>query len=114
MYKPMAPTTTVILIFVTLGLYGLYWIYITFEELKRQNGQGLGGMLALVLGIVTGGLIPLFMLVSELGNAFQKQGKQSTFSMIYPIIAIVIPLIGAIVYYHTAQTAMVTLSEGKA
>ena len=39
-----------ILIFIiTLGIYGLYWVYKTQEEIKHHTGQGVGGVLGLVI-----------------------------------------------------------------
>src|SRR6266568_4803283 len=48
--EPRNPTTVALLSLVTCGIYGLYWAYLTFEELKQHNGEGLGGGL--------GGLLP--------------------------------------------------------
>jgi hypothetical protein len=33
----------------TLGLYGIYWVYKTQEEIKRYSGNGIGGILGLVV-----------------------------------------------------------------
>jgi Domain of unknown function (DUF4234) len=42
-----------ILIFiVTIGIYGLYWVYKTHEELKVHTGEGIGGVLGLVIYIL--------------------------------------------------------------
>ena len=37
---------------VTCGLYAYYWIYITGEELKEHNREGLGGVALLLLSFV--------------------------------------------------------------
>ena len=43
----------VILIFIiTFGIYGIYWAYKTHEELKVHTGEGLGGVLGLVICIL--------------------------------------------------------------
>ena len=40
----------IIISIITLGIYFLYWHYKTGEELKRYSGEGLGGVLWLVIG----------------------------------------------------------------
>jgi Domain of unknown function (DUF4234) len=39
----------ILLFFVTLSLYGWYWAFKTQEEVKNHSGQGLGGVLGLVI-----------------------------------------------------------------
>ena len=42
-----------ILIFiVTIGLYSLYWVFKTQEEVKEHSGIGVGGVLGLVIWIL--------------------------------------------------------------
>ena len=37
---------------VTLGIYWIYWYYKTGEEVKNYSGEGLGGVLWLVIAVV--------------------------------------------------------------
>ena len=37
---------------VTFGIYWLYWLYKSHEEIKEHSGQGIGGVLGLVIGIL--------------------------------------------------------------
>ena len=39
---------------VTLGIYWIYWYYKTGEEIKNYSGEGLGGVLWLVIALVIG------------------------------------------------------------
>jgi hypothetical protein len=59
---------------VTLGIYWLYWVYKTQEEMKARTGQGLGGVLGLVVWIVVGA-VSAFVIPSELGNMYAGDGK---------------------------------------
>jgi hypothetical protein len=43
--------TCFLLMVVTLGIYGWVWYFKTHEEMKRHTGTGLGGGIALLLGI---------------------------------------------------------------
>ena len=53
--EPRNPTTVALLSLVTCGIYGLYWAYLTFEELKQHNGEGLGGGLGALLSWLVAG-----------------------------------------------------------
>jgi len=67
-----------ILIFiVTFGIYGYYWTYMTFEELKNhRGGQGIGGAIALILMFVGGAIAIPFIAGSELGNMYAEDGQE--------------------------------------
>ena len=53
--QPRNPTTVALLSLVTCGIYALYWAYLTFEELKQHNGEGLGGGLGALLSWLVAG-----------------------------------------------------------
>src|SRR5262245_44931211 len=42
----------ILLYIVTLNFYSWYWVYKTAEEMKRHTGDGLGGVLGLVIWIL--------------------------------------------------------------
>ena len=60
---------------ITGGIYALYYYFATHEEMKQHSGQGLGGVLGLVLAIFTGGLVTIFALPNEVGNLYARQGR---------------------------------------
>ena len=60
---------------ITLGIYSLYYYFATHEEMKQHSGEGLGGALGLVLGLLTGGLVTAFVLPNEVGNLYARQGR---------------------------------------
>ena len=45
------PLTVVLLSIVTLGIYLLYWIYITFAEVRAHRGKGTSGIVGLLLAL---------------------------------------------------------------
>lgn len=63
----------ILLYFVTFGIYGLYWWYVTHEEMKRHSGQGLGGIVALLLAIFIGIVMP-FITSAEVGELERRRG----------------------------------------
>jgi hypothetical protein len=64
----------ILLFIVTLGFYGWYWVYKTQEEMKRHTGEGLGGVLGLVIWILIGA-VSAFVIPSEVGNMYAKDGR---------------------------------------
>lgn len=74
------PTGMVILLLiVTLGIWGFVHYFQTHEEMKRHNGEGLGGVLALVIAIVFG-LVSPFPLSSEVGQLCECRGQRKPVS----------------------------------
>ncbi len=64
---------------VTLGIYSLVWYYKTHEEMKRHTNTGLGGGLALVLGLFVGIVMP-FISASEAGGLYERRGMRAPVS----------------------------------
>lgn len=63
----------ILLFIVTFGFYGLYWVYKTQEEVKQRTGEGLGGVVGLVIWIVIGA-VSAFVIPSEVGKMYAKDG----------------------------------------
>lgn len=87
-YAPPAPTagptgkvrstgTSMVLFVVTFGIYGLFWYYAVHEEMKRATGQGIGGLVALLLALFVGPVVP-FLTSSEAGKLQAASGTQPT------------------------------------
>src|SRR3954463_1497939 len=74
--KPRPIGLTILLTIVTLGIYGLYWTYVTFEELKQHNGKGIGGVVGLIIGIFVG-FVNFFILPAEIKAMYEEDGRQS-------------------------------------
>ena len=55
-----------LLFVVTFGIYGWYWWFKVHEEMKRHTGQGIGGVVALVLAIFVGIVMP-YLTSAEVG-----------------------------------------------
>ena len=65
---------SMLLFIVTLGFYGWYWVYKTQEEMKQETGEGLGGVLGLVIWILISA-VSAFVIPSEVGRMFARAGK---------------------------------------
>ncbi len=69
------PIVVILLWLVTLGIYGLFWQYRVFEDLKQRTGQGVGGAIGLLLGLCIS-IVNLFLLPAEIGNMYAQEGLE--------------------------------------
>jgi hypothetical protein len=60
---------------ITLGIYSLYYYFATYDEMKRHSGEGVGGVLGLIIAIFTLGLVNPFLFPHEVGNLYARQGR---------------------------------------
>src|SRR6185436_19494053 len=67
---------TILLMIVTLGIWGFFWTYHTNEELKKHNGDGLGGVLGIVLYFFIS-IVLMFTIPNEIKNAYERDGRPS-------------------------------------
>jgi Na+/proline symporter len=104
----------ILLTIVTLGIYSLYWVYKTQEEMKQHTGDGLGGVLGLVIWILIGA-VSAFVIPSEVGKMYQKDGRQPpvtgwTGLWLFPFGFLIIP---AIVWFVKVQGSLNAYWESK-
>jgi uncharacterized protein DUF4234 len=66
---------TMLLFFVTLGIWGFVYYYQAQAEMGRHSGTGLGGVLALLISIFFGIVSP-FLLSNEVGGLYERSGRQ--------------------------------------
>lgn len=100
---------TVLLTVVTLGIYALYWTYKTHEELKTSTGEGVGGLVGLVIYIFVAP-VTFFLLASEVQKAAAKAGKPTD---VEPKLGLwfLLPIIGWYIWYSKIQTTLNDLSN---
>jgi len=102
----------ILLFIVTFGLYGWYWAYKTQEELKLRTGEGLGGVIGLVIWILISP-VSAFVIPSEIGKMVTRDGKTPSVSgwtglWLFPFGFLLIP---AIVWFVKVQGALNTAWE---
>ncbi|MDQ1521233.1 MAG: hypothetical protein QOI55_2306 [Actinomycetota bacterium] len=95
---------TILLTIITCGIYGLYWEYVTFEELKQYNRKGLGGVVGLIIGIVIG-IVNAFVLPAEIKAMYEEDGRPSPVDPIHGLW-VFLPLVGAIIWFVKVQGAL--------
>jgi len=102
----------ILMFIVTLGIYSIYWAYKTQEEMKQHTGDGLGGVIGLVVWVVLN-IVSFFVIPSETGNMFQKDGQEK------PVTGktgfwVLLPIAGGIVWFVKVQGALNRYWQGKA
>ena len=96
----------------TLGIYCVIWTYKTQEEVKRYSGNGIGGVLGLVIYILISP-VTFFIVPSEVRYMYEDlDGGQSPVRGIYGLW-ILLPVVGAIIWFVQVQGALNRYWESK-
>jgi hypothetical protein len=98
---------------VTLGIYWLYWAYKTQDEMKKHTGDGLGGVLGLVVWILISA-VSAFVIPSEVGNMYARAGKEKPITgwtglWLFPFGILIIPIF---VWFAKVQGSLNRYWEG--
>jgi hypothetical protein len=105
----------ILLFIVTIGFYGWYWAFKTHEEIRQHSGEGVGGVLGLVIWILIG-FVSAFLIPSEVGKMHAKDRREPpvngwTGLWLVPGIILIVP---AIVWFAKVQGALNRYWEAKA
>jgi Domain of unknown function (DUF4234) len=102
--QPRGIGFAILLTIVTLGIYTLYWVFKTQDEVKEHSGIGVGGVVGLVIYIV---LSPVtwFLVPSEVGKMFRADGRQAPFTG-WTGLWFLLPILGAFVWFFKVQGAL--------
>jgi hypothetical protein len=95
---------TIFLTIITLGIWAILWSYRTNEDLKRYNGDGLGGVLAVVLCLLLS-VVLMFTIPNEIEKMYQRDGRQSPISTVWGLWFL-LPIIGNIIWYVKVQRVL--------
>ena len=104
----------ILLFIVTFGLYSWYWVFQTQEETKQHTGDGLGGVLGLVVWILLG-VVSAFVIPSEVGKMYRSDGQEAPITgwtglWLVPGAILIVP---AIVWFVKIQRALNRYWEAK-
>ena len=102
--KPRGIVFVIVLSIVTLGIYHLYWYYKSFEEMNRHTGNGIGGILGLLIAIIFNP-INWFVMPSEIGNMYRGDGREAPMTG-WTGLWILLPLVGWFVWTIKTQGAL--------
>jgi uncharacterized protein DUF4234 len=89
----------------TLGIYTFVWVYKTHEEIKRYSGNGVGGVVGLVIYILLS-VVTIFVIPSEIRYMYEDLDGQPS-----PVRGLtglwnLIPLVGTIIWFVKVQRAL--------
>ena len=107
--KVRHPAAVIIFSIITLGIYFIVWNYMIFKENKDYSGDGVGGVIGLVIALVIG-VVNLFLVPSEIGNIYEKAGQEKPVRGLTGLWNL-IPLVGFIIWVVKVQGAMNRLYE---
>lgn len=96
-----------LLFVVTFGIWGYVYFFQTHDELKRHTGDGLGGVLALLLALFFWAASP-FLLSHEVGRLYERRGEREPVSALtglwfFPGIFL---LVGPVVWFVLTNRAL--------
>jgi hypothetical protein len=89
----------------TIGIYCIVWTYKTQEEVKRYSGNGIGGVLGLVIYILISP-VTFFIVPSEVRYMYEDIDGQHSPVRGTTGLWFLLPLIGAIVWFVKVQGAL--------
>lgn len=102
--KPRKPWVVAVLTIITLTIYGLFWQYATFKEMKDYSGQGVGGVIALILAIFLG-IVNIFVMPAEIGNLYRREGQLQPVSAVTGFW-IFLPVVGWFIWVVRCQRSL--------
>ena len=96
----------------TLSIYSFFWVYKTQEEVKRYSGNGVGGVLGLVIFILISP-VTFFIVPSEVRYMYEDlDGQRSPVRGIHGLWFL-LPIIGHLVWFIQVQGALNRYWESK-
>ncbi len=98
------PTPNMLLFVVTCGVWGAAWAYRTHDDLQKHNGDGIGGAIGLVLGLLASIVIG-FTVPMELEKAYHRNGWPSPVKAIDGLW-LLLPIAGPFIWYPKVQGAL--------
>jgi hypothetical protein len=102
--KPRGWVAVFFLSLITLGIYGLYWQYKTFQEMKDYSGNGIGGVVGLILAIFLS-IVNVFIMPSEVGHLYGGEGQEPPVTGVTGLW-IILPIVGGFIWLAKTQNAL--------
>jgi hypothetical protein len=109
--KPRNWIVVILLMIITLGIYGLFYYYKTYKEMKDYSGNGVGGVIGLLLAIFIGIVTP-FLMGSEVGNLYAGEGEPKPVTGLTGFWCL-IPIIGIFIWLAKVQGALSRFWEAR-
>jgi hypothetical protein len=102
--KPRSIGLTILLSFVTFGIWTLLWTFWNGEELKRFRIDGLGGGIFLLFAFLVQPVV-MFLMADEVAKLYEEDGQQPPITAVWGLWFL-LPLIGHIIWYVRIQRSL--------
>lgn len=102
--KPRSIGISILLAIVTLGIYTYFWVYFQHEEMKNYSGNGLGGVVGVIIYFFVGP-VTWFLIPNEVKGLYEGDGRESPVRAIWGLWFL-LPIVGAFVWYIKVQGAI--------
>jgi hypothetical protein len=109
--QPRGIGFAILMAIITFGIYSLYWVFKTQEEVKEHSGIGIGGVLGLVVYLVVSP-VTWFLIPSDVGKLFKADGREAPFTG-WTGLWLLLPIVGAFVWFIKVQGALNRYWESK-
>jgi hypothetical protein len=109
--KPRGVLFVILISIVSFGIYHLYWVYKVFEEMKQHTGEGIGGVIGLVIALVINP-VNFFVMPSEVGKMYRGDGRSAPMTG-WTGLWVLLPIIGWFVWTVKVQRALNRYWESK-
>jgi hypothetical protein len=96
----------------TLGIYSFYWVYKTHEEIKRYSGNGIGGVLGLVIWLLISP-VTFFVVPSEVRWLYEDLDGETSPVRGITGLWFLLPLLGSLIWFVKVQGALNRYWESK-
>jgi len=88
---------------VTLGIYGLYWLYKSFAEVKHHRGEGVGGIVGVLLSLI---IVGYFKLPQYIGRMYRAEGNDNPPVSGVSGLWVFVPYVGTLIWIAKVQGAL--------
>jgi hypothetical protein len=102
--KPRSIGLSILLAFVTFGIWTLLWTFWNGEELRRYRVDGLGGGIFLLFAFLVYPVV-MFLMADEVAKLYEEDGQEAPITAIWGLWFL-LPLIGHIIWYVRIQRSL--------
>jgi len=111
--KVRKPLNVIIFSIITFGIYSFVYFFKTFNELKNYRGQGMSGIVVLLLSLFTPvGIIFPWLLPSYIGKLYSEEEQESPVKGLTGCW-VLLPIIGGFIWTFKVQGALNTFWQEK-
>lgn len=93
----------IVMSLVTLGIYTIYWLYKSFSEIKNHRGEGLGGIVGVLVCLV---VVGYFLLSQSIGRMYATEGNDNPPVSGLTGLWLFVPYVGGFIYIAKVQGAL--------